>query len=162
MRFANHLGGPIGKAAQTAAGSALRQRATKHLQDVLCGTECFNQSWQIGACGFRLLRFEYEVSRLGTGLLIRALQVGQDDSEIAHCHAWRAVSEEFHDTGASSAQNRDGEAEASVNAARRRRTYRQERGHKGALAVRLRKLAIDGEKTLQGVAELAYKQSFQV
>jgi hypothetical protein len=42
------------------------------------------------------------------------------------------------------------------------RTYRQEPGHKGALAVRLRKLAIDGEKTLQGVAELAYQQSFQV
>jgi hypothetical protein len=31
-----------------------------------------------------------------------------------------------------------------------------------ALAVRLKKLAIDGEKTLQGVAELAYQQSFQV
>jgi hypothetical protein len=30
------------------------------------------------------------------------------------------------------------------------------------LAVRLRKLAIDGEKTLQGGAELAYQQSFQV
>jgi len=30
------------------------------------------------------------------------------------------------------------------------------------LAVRLRKLAIDGEKTLQGVAELAYQQSFEV
>jgi hypothetical protein len=30
------------------------------------------------------------------------------------------------------------------------------------LAVRLRKLAIDGEKTLQGVAELVYQQSFQV
>jgi len=30
------------------------------------------------------------------------------------------------------------------------------------LAVRLRKLAIDGEKTLQRVAELAYQQSFQV
>ena len=27
--------------------------------------------------------------------------------------------------------------------------------------MRLRKLAIDGEKTLQGVAELAYQQSFQ-
>ena len=35
-------------------------------------------------------------------------------------------------------------------------------GTKVALAVRLRKLAIDGEKTLQGVAELAYQQSFQV
>jgi hypothetical protein len=45
---------------------------------------------------------------------------------------------------------------------RHRRTYRQEPGHKGASAVRLRKLAIDGEKTLQGVAELAYQQSFQV
>jgi hypothetical protein len=41
-----------------------------------------------------------------------------------------------------------------------RRTYRQEPGHKEALAVRLRN--IDGEKTLQGVAELAYQQSFQV
>jgi hypothetical protein len=30
------------------------------------------------------------------------------------------------------------------------------------LAVRLRKLAIDGKKTLQGVGELAYQQSFQV
>jgi hypothetical protein len=30
------------------------------------------------------------------------------------------------------------------------------------LAVRLRKLAIDGEKALQGFAELAYQQSFQV
>jgi hypothetical protein len=30
------------------------------------------------------------------------------------------------------------------------------------LAVRLRKLAIDGEKTLQGVAALAYRQNFQV
>ncbi len=28
--------------------------------------------------------------------------------------------------------------------------------------MRLRKLAIDGEKTLQGVAELAYQQSFQL
>ena len=53
-------------------------------------------------------------------------------------------------------------AKTSVNAGRHRRTYRQEPGHKGALAVRLRKLAIDGEKTLQGVAELAYQQSFQV
>jgi hypothetical protein len=35
-------------------------------------------------------------------------------------------------------------------------------GMKEALAVRLRKLAIDGEKTLQGVAELPYQQSFQV
>ncbi len=35
-------------------------------------------------------------------------------------------------------------------------------GTKEALAVRLRKLAIDGEKTLQGVAELACQQSFQV
>jgi hypothetical protein len=35
-------------------------------------------------------------------------------------------------------------------------------GTKEALAVRLRKLAIDGEKTLQGVAELAYQQCFQV
>jgi hypothetical protein len=52
-------------------------------------------------------------------------------------------------------------AKTSVNAGRHRRTYRQETGHKGALAVRLRKLAID-EKTLQGVAELAYQQSFQV
>jgi hypothetical protein len=50
MRFANQLGEPIGKAAQTAAGSALRQRAAKHFQDMLCGTECFNQTWQIGAC----------------------------------------------------------------------------------------------------------------
>jgi hypothetical protein len=33
---------------------------------------------------------------------------------------------------------------------------------KEALAVRLRRLAIDGEKTLQGVAELAYQQSFLV
>ena len=32
----------------------------------------------------------------------------------------------------------------------------------GELAVRLRKLAIDGEKTLQGVAGLACQQSFQV
>jgi len=31
-----------------------------------------------------------------------------------------------------------------------------------ALAVRLGKLAIDGEKTLEGVAELAHQQSFQV
>jgi len=53
-------------------------------------------------------------------------------------------------------------AKTSVNAGRHRRTYRQEPGHKGALAVRLRKLAIDGEKTLQWVAELAYQQSFQV
>jgi hypothetical protein len=30
------------------------------------------------------------------------------------------------------------------------------------LPVRLRKLAIDDEKTLHGVAELAYQQSFQV
>jgi hypothetical protein len=30
------------------------------------------------------------------------------------------------------------------------------------LAVRLRKLAIDGEKTLQEDAELAYQQSFRV
>jgi hypothetical protein len=41
-----------------------------------------------------------------------------------------------------------------VNAFRHRRTYRQEPGHKGALAVRLRKLAIDGEKTLQGSQNL--------
>jgi hypothetical protein len=34
-------------------------------------------------------------------------------------------------------------------------------GTKEALAVRLRKLAIDGEETLR-VAELAYQQSFQV
>jgi hypothetical protein len=53
-------------------------------------------------------------------------------------------------------------AKTSVNAGRHRRTYRQEPGHKGALAVRLRKLAIDAEKTLQGVAELEYQQSFLV
>jgi hypothetical protein len=35
-------------------------------------------------------------------------------------------------------------------------------GTKEALAMRSRKLAIDGEKTLQGVAEPAYQQSFQV
>jgi hypothetical protein len=53
-------------------------------------------------------------------------------------------------------------AKTSVNAGRHRRTYRRKPGHKGALAARLRKLAIDGEKTLQGVAELAYQESFQV
>src|SRR5215470_12970295 len=41
-------------------------------------------------------------------------------------------------------------AKTSVNAGRHRKTYRQEPGHKGALEVRLRKLAIDGGKTLQG------------
>ena len=51
MCFANHLSESIGEAAQTAAGSTLRQRATKHLQDMLCGMECFNQAGQIGACG---------------------------------------------------------------------------------------------------------------
>jgi len=51
-------------------------------------------------------------------------------------------------------------AKTSVNAGRHRKTYRQEPGHKGALAVRLRKLAINGEKTLQGVAELAYLQVY--
>jgi len=35
-------------------------------------------------------------------------------------------------------------------------------GTKEALAVRLRKLSVDGEKTLQGVAELAYQRSFEV
>ena len=35
-------------------------------------------------------------------------------------------------------------------------------GTKEALAVRLRKLVIDGEKTLQGVAELSYQQTFEV
>ena len=35
-------------------------------------------------------------------------------------------------------------------------------GTNEALAVRLRKLAIDGEKTLQGVAALAYQQSIQM
>jgi hypothetical protein len=35
--------------------------------------------------------------------------------------------------------------------------------HRGGLSEDgLRKLAIDGEKTLHGVAELAYQQSFQV
>ena len=34
-------------------------------------------------------------------------------------------------------------------------------GTKEALAVRLRRLAIDREKTPKGVAELAYQQSFQ-
>jgi len=33
---------------------------------------------------------------------------------------------------------------------------------KEALAVRLRKLSVDRERTLQGVAELAYPQSFEV
>jgi len=51
MRFANYLGESIGKAAQTAAGSILGQRAAKHLQDMLCRMERFNQPWQIGACG---------------------------------------------------------------------------------------------------------------
>ena len=54
-------------------------------------------------------------------------------------------------------------AKTSVKAGRHRKTYRQEPGHKGTLEVRLRKLAIDGGKTLQGVvAEFAYQQSFQV
>jgi len=35
-------------------------------------------------------------------------------------------------------------------------------GTRAAWAVRLRTLAIDGEKTLPGVAELAYQQSFPV
>ena len=35
-------------------------------------------------------------------------------------------------------------------------------GTKESLAVRLRKLSVDGEKTLQGVAELAYQRSFEV
>jgi len=51
MRFANYLGESIGKAAQTAAGSALGQRAARHFQDMLCCMERFNQPWQIGACG---------------------------------------------------------------------------------------------------------------
>jgi hypothetical protein len=51
MRFANHFGESIGKAAQMTTRSAMRQRAPEHLQDVLCGMECFNEPWQIGACG---------------------------------------------------------------------------------------------------------------
>ena len=53
-------------------------------------------------------------------------------------------------------------AKTSVNAGRHRRTIEKSLGTKEALAVRFRKLAIDGEKTLQGVAELAYQQRFQV
>ena len=52
-------------------------------------------------------------------------------------------------------------AKTSVNVGRHRRTYRQEPGHKAALALRLRKLSIDGEKTLQEVAELAYQRSIR-
>jgi hypothetical protein len=51
---------------------------------------------------------------------------------------------------------------AMVNASRLEGPIDKSLGTKEALAVRLRKLAIDGEKTLQGVAELAYQQSFQV
>jgi hypothetical protein len=53
-------------------------------------------------------------------------------------------------------------AKTSVNAGRLVGPIDKSLGTKEALAVRLRKLAIDGEKTLQGVAELAYQQSFQV
>ena len=51
---------------------------------------------------------------------------------------------------------------APLNTTRHRRTYPTRAWDKEALAVRLRKLAIDGEKTLQGVAEVAYQQSVQV
>jgi hypothetical protein len=51
-------------------------------------------------------------------------------------------------------------AKTSVNAGRHRRTIDKSLGTKEALAVRLRKLSIDGEKTIQGVAELAYQQSY--
>jgi hypothetical protein len=39
------------------------------------------------------------VSRLGTGLLILALQVRQGDSEISHGHVRGAMAQEFHDAG---------------------------------------------------------------
>jgi hypothetical protein len=61
--------------------------------------------------------------------------------------------------GAQTLVNFDAQPRTLVNAARHRRTYRQEPGHKGALAVRLRKLAIDGEKTLQGPQNLRSRQS---
>jgi hypothetical protein len=51
---------------------------------------------------------------------------------------------------------------AMVNASRLEGPIDKSLGTKEALAVRLRKLAIDGEKTLQWVAELAYQQRFQV
>jgi hypothetical protein len=51
---------------------------------------------------------------------------------------------------------------AMVNASRLEGPIDKSLGTKEALAVRLRKLAIDGEKTLQVVAELACQQSFQV
>jgi hypothetical protein len=51
-----------------------------------------------------LLRLGYEVSRLGTGLLIFALQVRQGDSEIAHGHVRGAMTEEFHDAGKADAR----------------------------------------------------------
>ena len=53
-------------------------------------------------------------------------------------------------------------AKTSVNAGRQEGPIDKSLGTKEALAVRLRKLAIDSEKTLQGFAELAYQQSFQV
>jgi hypothetical protein len=53
-------------------------------------------------------------------------------------------------------------AKTSVNANDIEGPIDKSLGTKEALAVRLRKLAIDGEKTLQRVAELAYQQRFQV
>jgi hypothetical protein len=56
-------------------------------------------------------------------------------------------------------------ADERRRADQRRRADEREIGSggpvKGALPVRLRKLAIDGEKTLQGVADLAYQQSLR-
>ena len=97
--FADHLGESIGKAAEVAARSTFRHRATKHLQDMLCGTECFNEPRQIGVCGVGLRGLGYEVSGLRSGLVIFALQVRQGDSEIAHGHIRGAMTEEFHDAG---------------------------------------------------------------
>src|SRR5271165_196145 len=82
-----------------AARSALRQCATKHLQDVLCSVERFDQPGKIGPGGVRRFRLRYEVARLGASLLIFALQVRQCHSEIAHGHVWRTVSEELHNAG---------------------------------------------------------------
>jgi hypothetical protein len=87
------------------------------------------------------------------GRIVRILNKGQATAAVRK----PSTSGAYSDRGISIAT-----AKTSVNAGRHRRTYRQEPGREGVLAVRLRKLAIDGEKTLQWVAELAYQQSFQV
>ena len=99
MEFAglgDDLHEPVGETREPVAGTAVRQAAAEHLEDMLGGKQGISDGLDAGTSNERSLRGRSYVARLRSRQLKLALEILLGDFDVLHGHVGALMTQEFH------------------------------------------------------------------